>query len=91
MIQGTLSVSLDPPCVMFEPDVGDRSSWRIRYCSDNELHQVLSDLGVEQWPLRECFIRLQGRFSRASLLRMGLNSVTHSERFVKQIKQPLKA
>lgn len=72
MIHGTLTVNLDPPYLMFEPSGDGNRPWLARQCTLSEMQQVLAEMGVELWPMRECLIRVQGTFNRSKLNDLGL-------------------
>lgn len=68
MIEGTLSIILDPPTLGF---ASDRFSI-LKHCSRDDVYTMLTELGVENKNLREYFARLRGNFSSDMLSRFGL-------------------
>jgi hypothetical protein len=84
MVEGILVVNLDPPYVGFvqndDKQASDHKRLRgaLRNCTLPELRQMLLELGAispqQQWPPRDCTIRVPGSFSAATLAKVGLES-----------------
>ncbi len=81
MVEGILVVNLDPPYVGFvqnENKPGDTRKKRgsVKNCSLSELRLTLIELGAispnQQWPPRDCAIRVPGSFSDDALAKAGL-------------------
>ncbi len=70
MINGTLTVSLEPPYLSFCDSEGTNYS---RYCSKEEIQRVLEDLGNFNWPLRECVVRIPTKINGLGLAKWRLN------------------
>jgi hypothetical protein len=79
MVEGILVVNLDPPYVGFVQK-NDKSKMRgkLKNCTVPELRQMLLDLGAispqQQWPPKDCTIRLPGKYSSAALEKLGLET-----------------
>ena len=66
MINGTLTVNLDPPYLCFQVADEGRSGSCLRECSTEEIRRMLIALGAHRsghWPVSECIIRSKGQFS----------------------------
>lgn len=81
MVEGILVVNLDPPYVGFvqnekKPGDGRKMRGAVKNCSLIELRQTLIELGAisanQQWPPRDCAIRVPGTFSDDALAKAGL-------------------
>lgn len=72
-MQGNLTVNLDPAYIGF---VSGKNVRRFRYCSTNELRDLLVDLKImapfQLLPNKECIIRLDGDFPLEVLAKFGL-------------------
>ncbi|MBK9143394.1 MAG: hypothetical protein IPM23_12900 [Candidatus Melainabacteria bacterium] len=66
MIEGTLTVNLDPPYVRFHSTESDGKEVSSHYdCTREEIRTILEALGSEvdrDWPVRDCLIRTRGSF-----------------------------
>ncbi|MBY0357286.1 MAG: hypothetical protein K2W82_04725 [Candidatus Obscuribacterales bacterium] len=73
MIQGFLSVNLEPPYVTMRID---RKNEILKPCTLDEIRMLLLSLNAididQNWPPAECVIRVCGRFSRRLLAQFGL-------------------
>lgn len=49
-----ITVNLEPPYVIVRPETDAFQ----RGCTSNEIRAVLELLGAENWPLKECFIKM---------------------------------
>lgn len=78
MVEGILTINVNPPYVVFCPKEGKSS---IRECTAEHIRAVLADLAADvhfqHWPVKECVIRLQGNFSRDKLEKFGLLTLRH--------------
>lgn len=82
MVEGILVVNLDPPYIGFvkKESMAGAESKRLRgalkNCTANELRQLLIELGAitdkQQWPPRDCTMRVPGTYPAAILAKMGL-------------------
>lgn len=74
MIEGVLTVNLDPPYLQFHGD--NRSvDGCLRECTTEELRAALGELAecsIMHWPLQDCVIRLRGMFPIVKLSLFGL-------------------
>ncbi len=74
MIEGVLTINLDPPYLQFQG--GDTSiDGCLRECTTEEVRAALHELGqvcTRAWPLHECVIRLRGKFPIVKLSMFGL-------------------
>jgi len=77
MIDGTLIVSFDPPSIGFliESASGHKRG-RWRHSSMDEIRAFLAELeeisNDQQWPPRECTLRLPGNYPKKTLEKFGL-------------------
>lgn len=69
-MNGTLTINLDPPYMQFQHTA--TGSFRMRYCSLEEIEAILNELGASCWPLKECFVRVEGPFLPSSLAQADL-------------------
>lgn len=82
MVEGILVVNLDPPYIGFvqkqDKSQGKRLAGALKNCTANEIRQTLLELGAitpqQQWPPRECTIRVPGSYSLAVLAKLGLET-----------------
>ena len=76
MIEGILTVNLDPPYCSFHSHTTGFHYIRSAECTVDEIRAILLELGAisssQHWPMKECFVRLTGRFSEAQLGELGL-------------------
>lgn len=89
MVEGTLVVNLDPPYVSFverngegtTPSPDRKRNTLTKQCTIQELRNMLIDLGAilpyQQWPPRDCMMRLPGSFSQATLRKLGLEKQSY--------------
>lgn len=68
MQEGMLTINLDPPCLGFTGE----SICATRPCSTEDVYLMLHQLGVEKHQLRDCLIRIKGRFPDEQLAQFGL-------------------
>lgn len=80
MIDGTLTVNLEPPYLAFCDKAGNHYS---RNCSFEEIQDMLADLGNLNWPLRDCFVRIPMQFDQFGLAKWRLNPVQNSKKPVR--------
>jgi hypothetical protein len=77
MLDGTLIVTFDPPSIGFliESEFG-RKRGRWRHCSMDEIRAFLAELEEisldQQWPPRECTLRMPGNYPKKTLEKFGL-------------------
>jgi hypothetical protein len=74
MIEGILTINLDPPYLSFHPN-DSTSSACLRECATADIYVALGELApllnsVHQ--LDDCVVRLQGNFSKGRLSKLGL-------------------
>lgn len=91
MIEGTLLINLDPPYMAFTPKVSGQSinggaSDNIRCdCTQAQIKDLLVELDVispyQQWPLRECILRLPVVLPAKILAKHGLLNTHNLEPF----------
>lgn len=82
MVDGILVVNLDPPYVGFvqneKPGDNRRKFGTMKDCTLSELRATLIELGAitsqQQWPPKDCAIRVPGTFSDAALIKAGLGA-----------------
>jgi hypothetical protein len=76
MIEGILTVNLDPPYCSFHSHETGFSYLRSAECTVEEIRVILIELGAisssQHWPMQECFVRLTGTFSEVQLTNLGL-------------------
>ena len=76
MIEGILTVNLDPPYCSFHSHTTGFHYLRSAECTVDEIRAILLELGAissgQNWPMKECFVRLTGKFSEAQLAELGL-------------------
>lgn len=75
MFKGLVTINLDPPYV----SITSVDSREFKALSLEQLKTFLTDLGLKQWPLDDCVIRLDGQVSEESLQRIGMLSQKHLE------------
>jgi hypothetical protein len=69
MLEGILTINLDPPYICLESEGNQRQ----RAFSSEQIRCILEELGISRWPLRDCLIRLKGEFSFEALQKIGLS------------------
>ncbi len=72
---GLLTINLNPACVSFLSDSGERS---MHDCTEDKLKKLLTQLGVDtpkNWPPSEYIVRIKGKFNSDVLagLKKGAN------------------
>lgn len=76
MIEGILTVNLDPPYCSFHSHLTGFNYLRSAECTVEEIRAILLELGAissgQNWPMQECFVRLTGTFSEGQLANLGL-------------------
>ena len=76
MIEGLLTVNLEPPYLSFQSLEDLTAKSCLRYCTAEDVKSALANLCAFQyfqhWPLKECIIRVEGSFSREKLAHFGL-------------------
>jgi hypothetical protein len=65
MIEGTLTVNLDPPYLGFRVEAEDKIY--SRSCSREDIREILTEFGGLNWPLKDCVIRMPARFSKDAI------------------------
>ena len=84
MIEGILTVNLDPPYCGFHSHETGFSYLRSAECTVEEIRAILIELGAispsQHWPMQECFVRLTGTFSEVQLAKLGLWPMREHER-----------
>jgi len=87
MIYGSLIASISPPSIGFvalsanahEPGI-HIAEWR-KHCTLDELRSFLLDFEAispaQNWPMRDCILRVNGVFSRDKLSKHGLCTDSH--------------
>ncbi len=74
MIDGTLTINLDPPYLHFHAD-DPGVSGRLRECTMDDIRAALAEFAQnmpDRWPLNDCVIRLRGKFSATRLSKLGV-------------------
>ena len=66
-----VTVNLDPPYVILDNDAHTSS----RTCSNNQLRAILSYLGCDNWPMRDCVVRAD----LTAPLRKRINEILNSK------------
>jgi hypothetical protein len=84
MIEGILTVNLDPPYCSFHSRETGFNYLRSAECTVEEIRVILIELGAisasQHWPMQECFVRLSGTFSEVQLGNLGLWPMRQHER-----------
>lgn len=77
MVQGTLSVNLEPPYIGLKAEHAREIR---RSCTVEEIKKILLALKIitpqQHWPPKDCVMRLPGQFPGAVLARFGLLPIT---------------
>jgi hypothetical protein len=76
MIEGILTVNLEPPYLSFQSTAGLAGEDSLRNCTTEEIRSALAEFCAieycQNWPLKECIVRIQGNFCREKLVSFGL-------------------
>lgn len=72
MVEGVLTINLEPPYISFHSSQAELGC--SRSCTQEEIRDILSDMDARQWPLKDCLIRLSTNFSEARLASLRLSS-----------------
>ena len=76
MLEGMLFINFDPPYIAFSPEDRGQKAQCVRYCSKEDIHSLLLDLGLLQptqhWAPRECQALFFASLSNSTLLKYGL-------------------
>lgn len=70
MLEGTLTVNLDPPYLHFTADGNEKGYSSHFECSEEEVLRILTELGSEIFEgtrYKECIVRTTGSFPKALL------------------------
>ncbi len=65
MIEGTLTVNLDPPFIWFDTTSDGAKRHCHHECTSGDIRLILLELAGESvpWPVKECVVRSSGTFS----------------------------